>query len=208
MGRRVPQHIHVAQRPTARKIRCVCVLLCVLGCSDRKVRAPLQTSPLETAIARELTARIGAPATTRCVIVVGVAMCRASVDGVVVPVVVENHRGEWVWWVEGGVVPTAPIAARVREELADLGVTQTVDCGKAVASGPRLTCALSGGGAAFATIARDGSVSLELAIDPAAAGVRSESPSDLTARSRSLERSAGADDEEDTLPADGGTVPK
>ena len=109
-------------------------------------------------------------------------MCRASVDGVVVPIVVENHRGEWVWWIEGGVVQTAPIAARVREELADLGVTQTVDCGKAVASGPRLTCALSGGGAAFATIAKDGSASLELALDPAAADVRSETPVDLTQR--------------------------
>lgn len=171
------------------------------------MRAPLQSSPLETAIARELTSRIGAPATTRCVVVLGVAMCRASVDGVVVPLVVENHRGEWVWWIEGRVVPTAPIAARVREELADLGVSQTVDCGKAITSGPRLTCALSGGGAAFATIAKDGSVSLELAIDPAAAGVRSETPRDLTGRSRSLERTAGEEEDEDTAPADGGTVP-
>ena len=207
MGRRVPQHIHVAQRPVARKIRCVCVLLCVLGCGEPKVRAPLQSSPLETAIARELTARIGTAASTRCVIVLGVASCRASVDGVVVAVVVENHRGEWVWWVEGGVVPTAPIAARVRDELGDLGVTQTVNCGKAIAKGPRVTCSLSGGGAAFATIAKDGSVTLELAIDPAAAGVRSESPSDLTQRSRSLERSAGDEEDEDTAPADGGRVP-
>lgn len=134
-------------------------------------------------------------------------MCRASVDGVELPVVVENHRGEWVWWVEGGAVPTGPIAARVRDELADLGVAQTVDCGKPVSRGPLVTCALSGGGAAFATVGSDGRVLLELAIDPPAAGVRSETPRDLTKRSRSLERTAGGDEEdEDTAPADGGTV--
>jgi len=134
-------------------------------------------------------------------------MCRASIEGVAVPLVVENHRGEWVWWVDGDVVPMGPIAARVRDELADLHVAQTVDCGKPIARGPRVTCALSGGGSAFATIAKDGTVSLELAIDPAAAGVRSEPPRDLTQRSRSLEHSATDEDEEDTIPSDGGTVP-
>ena len=64
-----------------------------------------------------------------------------------VPIVVENHRGDWAWWVEGGIVPTAAIAARMREELADLGVAQTVDCGRAVAPCRRIdACKLSGGG--------------------------------------------------------------
>jgi hypothetical protein len=187
------------------------VIVCVAGCRDHEVRAPLQRSPLETAIERELTARAGAPATTRCVIGLGVAMCNASVDGVVVPVVVENHRGEWVWWVEGGIVPTAEIAARVRDELADLGVAQTVDCGKAIARGAHVVCALSGGGKAFATIGKTGQVSLELAIDPAVAGVRSESPRDLTERSRSLDRTAVGEEEDDTAGSDigseGGRVP-
>ena len=164
-------------------------------------------APLETAIARELTARLGAPAQVRCLVVAGVAACRASVDGVAVPLIVENHRGEWVWWVEGGVVATAPIAARVRDELADLAVAQTVDCGKAIAVGRSVTCALSGGGAAFATIAKDGSVSLELAIDPAAASVRREEARDLTRTSRLLEHGRGDEEEEDNVPGDGGTVP-
>jgi hypothetical protein len=187
------------------------VILCLSACGDREVRAPLQRSPLETAIARDLTAHAGAPATTRCVIGLGVAMCTASVDGVAVPVVVENHRGEWVWWVEGGIVPTAAIAARVREELADLGVAQNVDCGKAIARGPQVECALSGGGKAFATISKGGEVSLELAIDPAIAGVRSEAPRDLTERSRSLDRTAVGGEEEDAVGSDtgseGGRVP-
>jgi hypothetical protein len=208
VGRSVTQNIHVSQCPTVRKWL---VVVCVAGCSDREVRAPLQTSPLETAIARELTARAGAPATTRCVIGLGVAMCKASVDGVAVPVVVENHRGEWVWWIEGGIVPTAEITARVRDELADLGVAQTVDCGKAIARGARVVCSLSGGGKAFATIGKGGEVSLELALDPVVAGVRSEAPRDLTERSRSLDRSAVGEQEEDAVGSDtgseGGRVP-
>ncbi len=130
--------------------------------------------------------------------IAGVAGCRASVDGVRVPLVVENHRGEWQWWVKGGVVATAPIAARVRDELVDLGVAQAVDCGRAVAIGTRVACALSGGGAAFATIARDGHVSLELALDPAVAAVRSEEPRDLTKTSRLLEHGSGDEEDENS----------
>ena len=124
---------------------------------------------------------------------------------------VENKRGEWVWHIDGRVVQTAPIAAQIAGELADLGVAQTVDCGAAVARvplGDRLTCKLSGGGAAFATIAGDGTVELELAIDPAAAAVRSEVPRDLTKTSRDLERLPGEEDEDEVTgsaaPLDGG----
>ncbi len=138
-------------------------------------------------------------------------MCRAFVGSTVLPIAVKSEKGEWAWHVEGQVVQTAPIAARIADELTDLGVAQTVDCGGAVvkiAVGERLTCRLSGGGAAFATIAKDGSVALELALDPGAAAVRSETPRDLTQTSRALERLPGEEDEEEVTgsaaPVDGG----
>ena len=115
-------------------------------------------------------------------------------------IAVKSEKGEWAWHVEGRVVQTGPIAARIAGELADLGVAQTVDCGGAVvrvAPGERLVCKLSGGGAAFASIGKDGSVGLELAIDPAAAAVRSEEPRDLTKTSRDLERLPGEEDEDE-----------
>jgi len=173
-------------------------LLCVVGCRDPVTQAPPPRSPVETAIARELTARFDVPAQVKCLVIAGVAGCRASVDGVRVPLVVENHHGEWRWWVEGGAIATAPIAARVRDELADLGVAQTVDCGKAIAIGARVTCRLSGGGAAFATVGRDARVSLELAIDPAVAGVRAEEPRDLTKTSQALAHGSGDEEEENS----------
>lgn len=213
MGRRVPQSIHVAQRPSARKFSRVLVLLCVLACRERETRAPLRPSPLETGIARDLTEKLGVPVTTRCLVAGSVAMCRAFAGGQKLTIAVKSERGQWAWRVDGRIVQTAPIAARIAGELADLGVAQTVDCGAPVARvalGERLTCKLSGGGAAFATIASDGTVSLELAIDPAAAAVRSEEPRDLTQTSRALERLPGEEDDEEVLgsgsaaPVDGG----
>jgi hypothetical protein len=173
------------------------VLLCVLACSAREEQAPLRKSPLESGIARALTEKLGVPVTTRCVIVAGVAGCRAWAGTVQLPLVVENHRGEWTWEVKGRFVSTAPIVTQITGELADLGVAQTVDCGAPVAQiDDRLACKLSGGGSAFVTVASDGRVSLEIAIDPAAAGVRSEQPRDLTKTSRALDR-AGKEEEED-----------
>jgi hypothetical protein len=177
--------------------RLALLLSCVVACGRREPEAPLRRSPLETAIARELTASLGVPVTTRCVIIAGVAGCRAWAGSVEMPIVVENHRGEWTWEVEGRFVNVAPIAAQIAGELADLGVQQTVDCGAPVARiDDRLGCALSGGGSAFVTVADDGRVDLELAIDPAVAGVRSETPRDLTKTSRDLEN-LGGDEEAD-----------
>jgi hypothetical protein len=75
-----------------------------------------------------------------------------------------------------------------------------------------VTCALSGGGAAFATIDAHGEVALELVIDPAAASARKEPVRDLTQTSRALEHGSGDEDEDDTaLPpssaGSSGTVP-
>jgi hypothetical protein len=183
------------------------LLLCAVACHAREERAPLRRSPLESAIARELTERLGVPVTTRCVIVAEVAGCRAWAGSVPMRVIVENHRGEWTWEVEGRFVSTAPIAAQIAGELADLGVQQTVDCGAPVARvDDRLACKLSGGGSAFVTVARDGRVDLELAIDPAAAGVRSEEPQDLTKTSRDLEKMGGDDDEDETPGSSSGST--
>jgi hypothetical protein len=185
----------VALRPSATKIVCAFVLLCVLSCRDRETsRARLRRAPLETGIARELTERLGAPVTTRCAIVAGVAMCRAFVGSTMLSIAVKSERGAWEWHVEGRAVVTAPIVERIGDELADLGLAQTVDCGGAVVTVPaddRLACKLSGGGEAFVTIGKDGTVELELAIDPSAAAVRSEEPRDLTKTSRDLERLPG-----------------
>lgn len=200
MGRRVPQLIHVAHFLAA-------LLFCVVACNGGEPRAPLRNSPLESAIARELTQQLGVPVTTRCVIVAGVAECRAWAGSVELPIVVENHRGEWTWQVEGRFANTAPIATQIAGELADLGVQQTVDCGAPVARiDGRLACKLSGGGSAFVTVARDGRVELELAIDPAAAGVRSEEPRDLTKTSRDLENMGGDDDEDETTGSSSGST--
>lgn len=194
MGRRVPQVIHAAQGLAL-------LLSCALACGRRAEQAPSRSAPLETGIARALTETLGVPVTTRCVIVADVAVCRAWAGGVALPIAVENHRGAWTWEVEGRFVNTGPIVARIAGELADLGVHETVDCGAPVARiDDRLACSLSGGGRAFVTVAPDGRVDLELAIDPAAAGVRSEQPADLTTMSRGLETSGGDEDEE------GGTV--
>ena len=183
------------------------LLLCAVACSAREERAPLRRSPLESGIARELTERLGVPVTTRCVIVAGIASCRAWAGAVRLPIVVENHRGEWTWEVEGRFVTTAPIVAQIAGELADLGVQQTVDCGAPVARvDDRLACTLSGGGSAFVTVAPDGRVELELAIDPAAAGVRSEQPRDLTKTSRDLENMGGDDDEDATPGSSSGST--
>jgi hypothetical protein len=191
----------VAQRPVATKIVCGFVLLCVLACREHETpRAPLRQAPLETGIARDLTEKFGAPVTTRCVIIAGIAVCRAFVGGTVLSIAVKSEKNEWAWHVEGRAVVTAPIALRITGELADLDVAQTVDCGGAVVrvdEGERLVCKLSGGGAAFASIGKDGTVGLELAIDPAAAAVRTEVPHDLTKTSRDLERLPGEEDEEE-----------
>lgn len=207
MGRRLTQSIHVAQRPTATKIAWGSVLLCVLACSTREAKAPLRKSPLESAIARDLTEKLGVPVTTRCVIVADVAGCRAWAGAVQLPMIVENHRGEWAWRVEGRFASTAPIATQIAGELADLGVQQTVDCGALVTRiDDRFACKLSGGGSAFVTVARDGTVALELAIEPAAAGVRSEEPRDLTKTSRDLDRAGGEDEDEEAPGSSSGST--
>jgi hypothetical protein len=151
--------------------------------------------PLETTIARDLTARFGLPVTTRCAIIGDVpVVCQAVIsDGTALPIALERAGVGVHWRVAGRVVETAPIAAYVGGVLADLGIAQRAICGPPVqrlAPGKRLACTLSGGGAAFVQVASDGALSLELALDPAAAAARgtAETDADLLHRSRELDK--------------------
>jgi hypothetical protein len=173
----------------------VCGALAVIlfaACASRGESAPA-APPLETAIARELTARFHVPVTARCAAFgSAVLACRAELDGVVLPIAL----AEGGWHVVGRFVDTTPIAAYVQGVLDDLGVAQHASClphVQQVAPGARVGCTLSGGGAAFVDVAGDGSLALELALDPAAAAVRAEPATedrvrDLVQRSRGLDR--------------------
>jgi hypothetical protein len=169
--------------------------LAFAGCADsRSNDAP---PPLETAIARALTARFGVPVTTRCAIIGGTPIaCHASLaDGTQLPIAIAGKT----WHLAGRVVETAPIAAYVQGVLADLGRSERATCGPAVqrvAPGQRIACALSGGGAAFVEIASNGALAVELALDRAAAAARTsgEPERELLRRSRALDRGDAAEE--------------
>ena len=181
--------------------RALVSLLTFAACGDREARE--QTSPpaLETAIARELTARFRMPVTTRCAIVAGVPVaCHAVLaDGTSLPIAVERAGAAYRWHIAGRVVETARVTEYVQGMLDELGIAQRATCGPAVqrlVPGQRLACSLSGGGAAFVEIARDGALAVELAIDRAAAVARTtgETEVELVRRSRALDRGDEADE--------------
>jgi hypothetical protein len=173
-------------------------VLTIAACSDREPReAPPRELPLETRIARELTAKLGVPVTTRCAVVGGTPIaCHAVLaDGTPLPIAIAAGS----WQIPGHVIATAPIQSYVQGVLHDLGVAQQATCGPAVrrlAPGERIACSLSGGGEAFVEIARDGALAVELDLDPAAAAARThgESDAELVRRSRALDREGDADE--------------
>lgn len=177
-------------------------LVALIACGDPPAAEPSRASPLESGIARELTARFGAPVTTRCAFVGGVPFaCEVTVADQTLPVAVAGDGAAWAWQLDGRVVATAPITAYVDGVLADLGVAQTARCGQPVVRvppGTRIACALSGGGTAFVALALDGTTSLELALDPAVARIRAEPAHDpeLVRASRALERVDGDEDDD------------
>lgn len=194
-------------------VRIVC-LATLLGCSDSQVHGPTRPSPLETGIARDLTARFGTPATVSCVVVGAIPItCNAALgDGTALPIVIENAgKDAWGWRIDGVVIESKTIVAHVEGELAALGVAQGVTCGPAIQlirPGGRVACTLAGGGAAFVQVAADGSTMLELALDAVSAAARAEpvtpaKEDDLLQRSRELGRLAGESDGEEPV-ADGG----
>lgn len=173
----------------------------------------MRKSPLETAIARDLTAKLATSVTATCTVIAVVAKCEAVLaDGTKLPIEVRSEGTEWAWRVAGLVIETAPIVAHINAVLADMKLAQTANCGPRlayVATGERLGCKLSGGGIAFVELAKDGTASLELDIDVASGSARGElvTPErdrELTAISKALEHLEGESDGEEELPGDGG----
>ena len=190
--------------------------LTLVACGDHKRSEGARTSPLETAIARDLTAKLAQPVKATCTSINGVpAKCEAVLaDGTKLPIGIASEGKDWVWNVAGLVIETAPIAAHVNATLADLKVAQQANCGGRFAfvePGGRLGCKLSGGGMAFVRFARDGAATLELDIDPASGSARGElvTPErdrELTAISKALENLEGESDGEEEVPSDGGVA--
>ncbi|HEY5928441.1 MAG TPA: hypothetical protein VIV11_42435 [Kofleriaceae bacterium] len=193
-------------------------LLTVVACGDPKQAPGARKTPLETAIARELTAKLGVPVTASCAMVVGLpAKCEAALgDGTKLPIEIASEQREWAWRVAGLVIETAPIKAHVDATLGDLKIAQQASCGGKhafVERGGRLGCKLSGGGMAFVKFAEDGTAALELALDAASAAARGElvTPErdrELTAISKALEHLEGESDGEEELPPSDGGVAK
>ena len=191
-------------------------LLTIASCGDRKVAPAARKSPLETAIARDLTAKLAQPVNASCTMIASLpAKCEAQLaDGAKLPIEIASEGKEWAWHVAGLVIETSPIKAHVDATLRDLKIAQQASCGARyafVAPGDRLGCKLSGGGMAFVRFAKDGTASLELDIDPASAAARGEvvSPErdrELTAISKALENLEGESDGEEELPSDGGVA--
>lgn len=174
-------------------LRIACAAL-VASCG-RDDGAPPRLPP-ETLIARDLTARLGMPVTVRC-IAFGVR-CQVTLgDGSESPIWVTSAGSAWEWRSAGLAIDTAPITAYIDGVLADLGIAQTARCAPRIAHARRLACGLSGGGAAFVSIARDGQLALELALDPHAAAARSGPADDreLVRASHALEHLDGEADE-------------
>ncbi len=191
-------------------------MLTLVACGDRERSTGARKSPLETAIARDLTAKLAQPVSATCVMAASLpAKCEAALtDGTKLPIEIASEGNEWAWHVSGLVVETAPIAAHVDAALRDLKLVQHASCGASfafVAAGERLACKLSGGGTAFVRIAKDGTTSLELDLDAASAAARGElvTPErdrELTEISKALERLEGESDGEEEIPADGGVA--
>lgn len=189
-------------------------LVSLAACGDHTSRQPVRRSPLETAIARDVTARLGVPVTASCTIVAGLPLhCEAALlDGTKLPIAIRSDGKEWAWRVDGLLVDTVPVAAYLDATLADLHVAQHASCGArfvVVQPGDRIGCKLSAGGMAFVRFLADGTTSLELDLDPASAAARGETVTpardrELTAISRALETLEGESDGEEEVPGDGG----
>jgi len=180
------------------KIGPVSVLLALaIGCGGH---ARTTRPAIESAIARQLGARFGVPVTATCGWIGTVAVgCAATFpDRTALAIAIDGRQ----WRVVGRVVATAPIAGYLRAELAELGRTDTVDCGSIVHTGTEpIVCRLSGGGIAFVDIGSGGTASIELALDPAVAAIRTEAPRDgeLARMSHALDIAGGDEHDGDNV---------
>jgi hypothetical protein len=162
-------------------------LTCAVACGDG---VPKPRPGIEPAIARSLGEHFGAPVVATCSWIGTVAVgCSATFPGGATLAIAVDGRQ---WRVAGRVFATAPIAAYVRAELAELGRSDRVDCAPFVHANERIACALGGGGAVFVDVGDVGegptvntparpegpSVNIELELDPAVAAIRAEAPHD------------------------------
>lgn len=158
---------------------------------------------LERAIAADLGRRFGTEVPTRCFRPGPV--CAAQLpDGGTLPISVSWSGGEWRWRVLGLVITTDTLEAFLRAEVAELGAAQAVHCTpriRRIQPGEQIECGLAHGGKAFVMVRADGTTSVEIVLDPAAARARSEPDSPehdraLTTQSQALEHAADTDDPE------------
>ena len=194
--------------------RWVCGAICLALACGGSVRDPTR---LETAITDDLQKRLGVGVVTRCGY--AIPMCSAQLpDGTVLPIEVTIHQDAYDWRVHGLLVATEALETYLVAELADLGAPQTARClphVRAIAAAERITCALGNGGTAFVTVRSDGTTSVELALDPAAAAVRAEKLTPV--RERALEAAsrkladtdvANDNDDSDDGESDGASDPR
>lgn len=180
------------------------------NCSPEVAIAPGQ-SPLETAIARAVGRRVSASVTVSCAMTP--PKCVAVLpDGSRLPIALASSGGEWTWRVDGLLVRADAVETQIHTALGDLGADRAVACGvrvRRVAVDEAIECTLAGGGRAFATVHADGSVALELELDPGAAAARAEAATvdherALTAASAALATAGDVvDDDEEGTTSDG-----
>jgi len=186
------------------------VVALVAACGTRE--RTLERSPVERAIDEALGARFGAAVVTRCFEYAPVCEARLP-DGSALPISVVRRGPAWEWRVIGLVVTSDELEAYLRDELADLGAPQGVSCApriRRIAAGDRIECGLAGGGKGFVTVRADGSISVEVVLEEAAAKARSErhTPArelELFRASAALDR-AGETGEDEAAPPDAGEL--
>lgn len=173
-------------------------------------KPPPQPSPLEAAIARALATKLGAAPKLHCAMLAGFPLgCFATLpDGKRLAIRVRDDGKHWTWKLDGLLVSAQPIEDYVRASLDDLGAVQNVFCGVRVrhlVAGERVACSLANGGEAFVTIAADGTMALEVELDPAAAEARARDPApgDLERASKALQHTED-DEDEDSVAQDAG----
>jgi hypothetical protein len=159
-------------------------------------------SALERELQDQLTQQLGPVAKVDCPDQSPPLRCRvAMADHGSLPVRVFSESGQLRWALEGLVVSATKLEQQLRDQLEAIGVAVTAHCGpqlQSVIAGQRLSCQLPSLGVAWATIAADGSYSVEIAIG-AALTARSEDleESELDALSRALDHEQGTSDEGD-----------
>lgn len=161
-------------------------------------------SSMERSIATSIGARLGVPIVAECY---GLVACVARMpEGDRIPIITwPNKSGEWEWRVDGLVVASDVLERYLRDVVGEMGAAQDVRCApkiRRIAPGDRVECWLAHGGKAFVTVRVDGSTSVEVELDKAAADARSEVVTPLrdeqmTKTSRALEHAPGDDEDDD-----------